>query len=164
MLNEKAVKEFFLELYREEKNSQPEKSLEIFHAKEASGSRERCGVYFFYKHLWLEEENKSQNIVQKSGLFIINTIKTTLWTMSYDGWQERDESIISLQKQGLIKTFWEMGQRWEQMISLSDSGFKYENKTSGSFSLFDLEETTTNYFRCVSYHRYRGRALVDLPS
>lgn len=164
MLNEKAVKEFFLEVYEnlEGDNSRPAKLPEIIHSKILSDSREYKGVYLFYRNIWFEEEDENQNIIQKLGSIAVSSIKRTLWTMNYDGWQEKDEQVTSLRKEGLRKSFKEVDRQWQQTVLLEKNGLKYKNKISGSFVLFNLEETITNYFRCVSYNHYRGRALVNL--
>lgn len=70
--------------------------------------------------------------------------------------------MLTEQKDGLIKTFGEIDRQWKQTIPLKEDGLKYKNKINGSFSLFEFKETISNYFNCVSYYHYYGRALVNL--
>lgn len=158
MLNQEAVKRFFLETseWVLENNPTPFLNTHFPH----SCSRLRDNGYLYYMDVWSEIETK--NIVQSIGHSLIWCLKGPLWGINYDGWQEEREKIISLRKEGLINSFKEIDKQWKQVIILEKNGLKYENKISGQFSLFEMEESVSDYFKTVSYYCYRGRALVNL--
>lgn len=169
MLDEKAVRQFFLELYEGGKNFRPEESQEILHAKKLSDSRECCGIYLFYKHLWLEEEDKGQNIVQRSGLIAVSMMKQTLWTMNYEGCYEGAEEIYDLGNALLLETLPMEGNfgRCEISGNKENGRLIYQIEVKGKFQLFEIKILIMKNDQCrqtVFNFTYRGRALVNLSA
>lgn len=167
MLNEEVIKQFFLISYEEEKKLQIEESQEIIHAKKLSSSKECWGDHLFYKHLWLEEEVKSQNAIQKVGLITVSAIEQTLWIMSYDGWCEKNEKICIMENLLLIKTLPPKEGFGGYTISgaTKDKLLSYIIRIDGRFQLFESKTTifpTNRRHMPVFHFTYRGRALVNL--
>lgn len=161
MLDEKAVKEFFLETNRWVIKESPTPIMHT-HFPHSRALLHNNGC-LYYLDVWAEVEDK--NTVQSIGHILIWHQQGPLWGMNYDGWYQKDWQAISLQKEGFKKALQEIDQEWKQTILLEKDGLKYENKASGSFSSFELKETIVipnNYLKRFSYCTYRGRALVSL--
>lgn len=166
MINEKTVKQFFLETNRwiAEENSRLISQTHFHHS---------CSLLYDigrlnYIDVWSEGEEK--NVIKSIGYILIwhqdelHQCGSPLWGMNYDGQYKKDYGIALLRKEGLIKTFREIDRQWEQTIVLKKNGLEYQNKINGPFSLFDLEEIISADSKCVSRYRYRSRALVNLSS
>lgn len=165
MLNEKVVKQFFLETtkWKLEENPTPIFNTHFPHSR-ALLYNNGC---LYYVDVWAEVEEK--NIVQTIGHVLIWRQPGPLWGINYDGWYEGGEEIYALGNELLIKALLDdesFGSR-EINRTTEDKRLLYKIEVAGRFQLFEIKITITPNDRRrqpIFRFTYRGRALVSLSS